>query len=115
MSYSIHIIKSNYPWEASKQPITLEEWISLVEADMEMKMKSEFEDINPITKEKIIIKLENTAVYTYNYEGNTCEVLFTYNRGKISGAYVNDKVIEKMKEIATKLGCRVVGDEGEEY
>ncbi|MDP4146825.1 MAG: hypothetical protein Q8936_20515 [Bacillota bacterium] len=115
MSYSIHIIKSQYPWEAKDNPITLEEWTKLVEIDPEMKMKCEFEGINPRTREKIIIKLENTAVWMHECEATIYEVPFTYNRGKISVSDSDEYVIKKMKEIATKLSGRVVGDEGEEY
>lgn len=115
MSYSIHIIRSQYSWESEKNPITFEEWTKLVEADPEMKMKSEFEGINPRTHEKIIIRVENTAVWTYKHEDAVYEVLFSYKRGKISVSDTDDFVIEKMKKIAARLSCRVVGDEGEEY
>lgn len=115
MSYSIHVIRSQYPWESEKKPITLEEWIRLVEMDSEMKMKNEFEEVNPRTREKITIMLENAAVWTFKHEGIAYEVPFTYNGGKISVSGTDDYVREKMKKIADKLSCRVVGDEGEEY
>lgn len=97
MSYSIHIIKSQYPWESEKNPITLEEWTKLVEMDPEMKMKSEFEGINPRTHEKIKIMLENTAVWTCKHEDVVYKVLFSYKKGKISVSDTDDFVIEKMK------------------
>jgi hypothetical protein len=115
MSYSIHIIKAQYPWVAEDNPITLEEWNKLVETDQEMKIKCEFEGINPRTKEKITIRLENTAVWMYECGGEVYEVPFTYNRGKISVSHSDECVMEKMKKIAIMLSCRVVGDEGEEY
>lgn len=115
MSYSIHIIRAQYPWESEKNPITLEEWTRLVEMDPEMKMKSEFEGINPLTHEKIKIRLENTAVWTYKHEETVYEVPFSYKKGKISVSGTDDYVMGKMKKIAARLSCRVVGDEGEEY
>lgn len=115
MAYSLHIIKSQYSWEANENPIKLEEWIELVKTDSQMKMKSEFEGINPRTKEKIIIKLRDTAVWLFKNENIEYEVPFTYKKGAISVSHTDDNVIEKMKEIAEKLNGRVVGDEGEEY
>ena len=115
MSYSIHIIRSEYPWKSEENPIRLEEWTRLVEMDSEMKIKNEFEGVNPRTLEKIIIRLENTAVWTYKHEGIAYEVPFTFNRGRISVSDTDDYVREKMKKIATNLLCKVVGDEGEEY
>lgn len=115
MSYSIHIIKTQYPWESNENPITLEEWTKLIETDSEMKIKNHFESVNLQTREKIAIELKNTAIWTFKYDGIAYEVAFTYNRGKISVSWANDYVKEKMKKIADKLSCRVVGDEGEEY
>lgn len=115
MSYSIHITRAQYTWESEDNPITLEEWVTLVNSDPEMKIINELEGINPLNQEKIVIKLENSAVWIYEYDGQVCEIPFVYHSGRISVSAGHDKVIEKMKELAGKISCRVVGDEGEEY
>ncbi|MFZ5986521.1 MAG: hypothetical protein ACOYWZ_05255 [Bacillota bacterium] len=113
MGYDIHIIRAENTWEAENNPITVEEWLHVVDSDPEMERIEKLEGRNPITGEVITVPMQNSAVW--HHEELNYKVPFCYSEGGISVARPDNIVIKKMKEIAIKLNAKVIGDDEEEY
>ncbi|MDP4268398.1 MAG: hypothetical protein Q8880_13325 [Bacteroidota bacterium] len=113
MSYDLHITKAEKKWESKNNPITVEEWFTIIDSDPELKHIEKTEFKNPQTQKIITIMMENSAAW--NHSVLKRDVPFRYARGMISVSNPDDIIIEKMKEIAGKLNSKVLGDEGEEY
>ena len=101
-------------WSASKEnPITEAEWLAYVEKDKEMKLEPVATACNPKTGEVIRVASPLMAVWTD--PAAQAKHYFSYFRGEVSVKNPSEAVINKMKFMATALGARVQGDEGEWY
>jgi len=100
MGYELRIIR---PEQAT--PITLSEWLGVVETDAEMQREG--------------VANAETAAGTVRYENPGLvkwkNTWFDFRRGKIFVKNPNAEDILKMKQLAAKLNAKVTGDEGEEY
>jgi len=111
MAYSLHIRKENY-WEIDNPAIDKEKWLALCAEDPSMRVQNSVTGINPVTHEKIVMDTEGSCVWI---DPNTlAEYVFHYSRDGITLGS-DDIQILKAKEIASRLGLKVYGDEGEEY
>lgn len=90
-------------------PISLDEWIKLVEIDDELDFNSDIL-INPITRQKIYIE-KGTVVQWLNPEEDDF-IDFHFSEGKIFVNGFDDCLINKIKSIAKKLNSYVY-EEGE--
>jgi hypothetical protein len=97
MGYDIHITRREY-WSANEgEPITLAEWLAYVEQDPELTL------------------LDNID-YDVDWEGadGRCGSLFYAPYGSLKCKY-NEQIIDKMVQIASDLGAKVMGDDDEIY
>lgn len=109
MGYSLHITRAD-DWAHSKsQPILEAEWLAIVNADSSLQISTtDYYDRRTETGE---VK----RIHPVLWIGHSDNVPFWFDDGAIEVSSPDDAVIAKMKEIATKLNARVVGDDGEEY
>ncbi|MDP4268077.1 MAG: hypothetical protein Q8880_11650 [Bacteroidota bacterium] len=96
----------NVETDVDINPITLEEWINIVNNDNELKLLNSIEGINPITRTKIIIKEEGLASWRNCKED--CTVEFHFKQGQIFVDGYDEALISKMRTIAMKLNAKVV-------
>lgn len=117
MGYDVHITRKKH-WADTEaaQPITLEEWKALVDADPEMRLDNFAETISN-NGDKIRIEREGLSVWTAfpgdGVDGN--HAWFDYNKGDIVVKNPTDDIIDKMIALGTLLQADVVGDDGGYY
>lgn len=118
MGYDLRITRSADESASEAAPVTLDEWRSYVASDAEMSLTGFAEVTNPMTGESIRVDDEGLAVWA-DYSGDDPggnRAWFSYrDRGEIVVKSPDDEIIAKMRQIAQRLGARVVGEEGEEY
>lgn len=79
--------------------ISLQEWRDYINTDKDLVFAEFGEGINPITKQKLKLKIEGRALM-----GNA-EIL--YKKGCIGCDDYSEKVLAKLKEIAESLGADI--------
>lgn len=92
MAYAIHITKKN-TWSDKEPTITQAEWDSL-------------------QAKGILESAPNYPPELYAKQGN---VFYYYHHGDIVCKPPDDAYIQKIKEVASVIGAKVQGDEGEFY
>ena len=116
MGYDVHITKAADWVDSSENPITLEEWLSFVENDPEMRHDGYAEAESP---DGDMIRYENEGLsvwirYTkHRYDGGMA--WFDYGEGNITVKNPDSEILAKMYKIAQEFGAIVQGDEGEIY
>jgi hypothetical protein len=113
MGYDLHITKASEWSGSSRHPITEEQWKAVVIADGELKMDTIATAENPKTQE--VIQVGNRFMASWVDPTTKEKHYFYYSRGKVSVKNPTDSTIKKLKTMATKLGARVQGDDGEWY
>ena len=93
----------------SDREISLSEWEKYVATDRELEKAETWEGINPITKQKMIIKIPGHVVYKLNKD----EILggFFYNNGMIKSEHTEREVIKKAYQIAEGLNADLYVDD----
>ena len=82
-----------------EKDITLQEWLNYVKTDKDLVLEEFREGINPITKQKLKIKIEGRVLF------DNCEII--YQKGHIGCDDYSERVLIKLKEIAKSLGAEV--------
>jgi hypothetical protein len=113
MAYDIHITKASEWTESAKSPITEDQWKAAVLADGELKMDDTASATNPKTKETV--QIINPLMASWIDPKTKNKHYFYYSRGKVTVKNPSNSAIKKMKSVASKLGAKVQGDEGELY
>jgi hypothetical protein len=116
MGYDVHITRANEWFNSASTPITLEEWLTLVERDPEMRHDGFAEATTP-KGETLRVEAEGLCVWTaYSGHGvNGNMAWFSWFDGNVSVKNPDSEILQKMRRLAQQLGARVVGDEGEHY
>lgn len=109
MGYKISITRAENVWESEDNPISLDEWINIIEKDPDLTLTNSLSLETPFGK--LEIKGEGMALWSYS-EGEVC---FSHLSGKICVENDDEEVIRKLKQLARQLNAKVLGDEGEEY
>lgn len=114
MGYNLNIKRTE-----PESPITLDEWKHCISIDPELEYADFIEAINPMTNKIIRIDSVGMGVWSTEFNKEELKITFSFRDGRwgseISANYVDDFQIPKMKEIASKLNAKVIGDDGEEY
>ena len=115
MGYDVHITRASDWTEAESVPITLDDWLALVEADAEMRLDGYAAASTP----EGTLRYENKGLVVWTkysrHDVNGNRAWFDYRRGRVVVKNPDEEILAKMKQLAAKLGANVVGDEGEEY
>lgn len=82
-----------------EKEISLQEWIEYVKADRDLVLVESGEVINPITRQKMKIKIEGRALLD-DYE-------IIYKEGRIGCDGYSEKVLVKLREVAKTLGADI--------
>lgn len=82
-----------------KKEISLREWIEYVKTDKDLVLMESGEVFNPITKQKMRMKIEGRALL------GGSEII--YREGRIGCDGYSEKVLEKLTEIAKALGAEI--------
>jgi hypothetical protein len=100
MGYELRIARAE-----PAAPITLDEWLAIVDADPQMQLEGAAEAL--------------TSSGTLRYESpglaKCNSTWFDFRRGRIFVKNPSKDDIAKMKQLANLLNSKVLGDEGEEY
>ena len=115
MGYELHITRVPH-WTASDlHPITLDEWLTFIAADPEMRLDG-------FAEAQVggdVLRYENAGLAVWlAYSGhgrNGNMAWFDYRCGRIVVKSPDQEIVAKMKEIANALGAGLMGDEGEFY
>jgi len=99
MGYELHTTRADLWFENEGQSITLDEWLSYVEADDELSLFPE----------------NGEAFAIWNGIASYEEPWLDWFEGNISTKSPDRAVLGKMHRIAKDLGARVQGDDGEFY
>jgi hypothetical protein len=94
----------------------LDEWLRYVASDSEMRLDN-FAAAEVGGGEVLRNENNGLAVWTaysgHDVKGNMA--WFDYRRGKVVVKNPDDEILAKMRRIASALGAKVMGDEGELY
>jgi hypothetical protein len=93
--------------EEDNDPISLEEWLQVVEEDNDLKLTESIQGINPITRTKILIKEKGLAIWRHTEKDYDVE--FHFEKGKVCADGYDDCLINKMKQLAERLNAKVSG------
>jgi hypothetical protein len=115
MGYELHIARKS-DWEADEDSnISLEEWLSYVDKDQELKLTNGFQ-MNIPNVDTSWKDSPGFCQWTAHPNANNDTLpWFDYWRGSISTKYPDDFTIKKMVQIAQSLNAKVQGDDGEFY
>jgi hypothetical protein len=98
--------------EDEGNPITAQEWESLVKSDPEMEFSNTVNYLSPLG-ENITKSGGFYGIWT-SKEYPTIQIVFSFENETISVIF-DSKTLKKLQEISNKLGGYVYGDIGEEY
>jgi hypothetical protein len=112
MCYELHIHRAAGWLDAEDTPIRFEEWSSYVGASPDFRMDN-FAEADLGDGEVLRVEAEGIAVWTGHPTSDSA--WFTYGQGTIDVKNPDEPIRRKMFEVATALGARVQGDEGEFY
>ena len=111
MGYDIHITRAD-DWTQSRTiPITLQEWSSYVRSDPEMRL----DNFAGLDLGGEVLSYANEGLAVWAACGGGGRAWFDYSDGGIVVKNLDEEVLGKMRQIARRLGARVIGDEGEAY
>ncbi len=108
MAYTIHITAANGWWQSEENPIPLEKLKELVTGGNEG-----VSGVNPDTRQTITIGTD----YSFQWPLGDQEPKyhFHYMSGRVVFKHISDEQIKVAKDLASKLGAIVQGDEEEIY
>jgi hypothetical protein len=115
VGYDVHITRADHWTESESDPIALDDWLRYVAGDPEMRL----DNFAEAEVEGDILRYENqglavwTAYSGHGLKGNMA--WFDYRRGRVVVKNPDDEILGKMQRIASALGAKVMGDEGELY
>ena len=111
MGYDLHITRAPKWTESKDYPIAESAWLAIVAADpsLEFRPHNHYEYRDSRTGEHKRVQ----AVVWADRPGHDLTRWFA--RGEITCKNPDAASMAKMKQIAQKLGARVLGDDGEEY
>jgi hypothetical protein len=110
VSYVFYITRADDWMESDANPIPLQDWCDLIERRPDLRPQSEACARNPATGERTAVPLPEGAALDFG----DVTLFLSYNKGAISvSASPEESPI--IREIASDLGAKVLGEEGEPY
>ena len=112
MGYDLHIHRGGDWFDAAQNPITLEEWSDFVANSPDFRMDN-FAEADFEGGDRLRLEQEGIAVWTGHPESD--EAWFSHYAGEITAKNPDEAMRRRMFEVATVLGARLQGDDGEFY
>ena len=111
MGYDVHITKKAY-WFDEGPDISPSDWSDYVATDSELRITGGIE-ADPLHGSAFRYVSPLLAEWNGHPSGNI--VWFDFREGSVSTVNPDEETMEKLQQIAAKLGARVQGEEGEFY
>jgi hypothetical protein len=111
MGYEVYITRARHSWDTAKRPISKARWDAVVAADPSLEVSSE--DWVEWRTKRGGTERSYAVIWTGHPEQR--DIAFWFTDGAISTKGPDDSTIEKMVELAERLGARVLGEENEAY
>jgi hypothetical protein len=111
MGYDLHITRAPDWTESGQHPIAEADWLAAVRADTSLHIDTS-DSLRMRDRATGQVRVIHPVVWT---EPNGQTTPLWFDEGKATTKNPSKAAIAKMKQIAERLGARVVGDEGEEY
>jgi hypothetical protein len=116
MGYEIHIKRCDENWTNDRNPIRVEEWDRVVASDPSLEVMDVLEITDPDTGNVLLrVRGERMAKWVPDKSNPDEFVCFILQNGALSLAAEALIYYDEIKEIATKLGANIIGDDGELY
>ena len=116
MGYGVHITRKAYWFDEEGPSLSLEDWLGYVSNDREMRADG-FAEAETTDGSTIRFDDPGIAVWTsysgHGQDGNMA--WFAHFEDHVTVKNPDAEILAKMHRIATSLGGKVQGDEGEEY
>lgn len=116
MGYDIHITRADDWTDSPSVPISLEEWIAVVDGDPELRLER-VASATTVEGETVSFESPGLAVWmgwSRNGDGGALAWI-DHCDGETVSKNPDEEILRKMHQIAQALGARVQGDDGEEY
>lgn len=109
MAYDLHITRQEIHFHRKDEfEISEKDWNSLLESHPEL------EPVDSIKENGMELTLNNTKIAKWTTSTGK-NVWFKFYKGNITVVGPDDETVKKMKEIASVIGAKVQGDDGEFY
>lgn len=116
MGYDVHITRADDWTESASVPISLEDWLAVVDRDPELRLER---TASATTAEREIVSFESPGLSVWTgwsrHGAGGSFAWIDHSDGEIVVKNPDEEVLRKMHQIARALGARVQGDDGEEY
>lgn len=115
LGYDVHITRAQHWTESELNPIHIEEWLSYIASDPEMRLDNSAE----ATAEGDLLRYDNDGLAVWiafsghGIDGNMA--WFDYRQGAIVVKNPEEEILGKMKIMADALQANLIGDDGEFY
>jgi hypothetical protein len=116
VGYEVYATRAVHWVDAATAPIPLDEWLAYVESDPEMRLDGYAE---AEVSGGAVLRYENEGLAVWlawsgdEEDGN--RAWFDFRKGCVVVKNPDEEILSKLVDIATALGARVVGDDGELY
>ncbi|MEU9394531.1 hypothetical protein AB0D86_31620 [Streptomyces sp. NPDC048324] len=115
MGYDVHITRRTPWWADGGDPITTQEWASVVAADPDLEMV-QVARASPRDRQGVLeYRHEWLAQMATHPERDTHGAWLDWREGQVVVKNPDEILLEKMRAIARVLGARVQGDDDEYY
>lgn len=116
MGYELHITRAEDWTDSAEVPISLEEWLAFVAVDPELRHDGVAATTLP-DGGVFEVREPGLVVWTAHPQAGKGEGLpwIRYVDGQLQSKHPDPPFLRKMHEIATALGARLQGDDGENY
>ncbi len=116
MGYEVHITRKEEWSEENGPEITIEEWKNYIAADPEIRLDGSAEATTPDSN---VLRVESPGLSVWlaysGHEKNGNMAWFDHFEDRITVKNPDKEILVKMYVIASALGAKVQGDEGEVY
>jgi hypothetical protein len=100
MGYDLHVTRAEHWFESEEDPISADEWLAVIADDPELRIDA------------------RNGPYFAVWSGfcsHSGGAWFNWSSGQISSKFPDRAILGKMLQLASHLGAKVQGDEGELY
>ncbi len=108
MGYNLFITRTPHEWESELYPIAPDEWLRVVASDPTLRLVGVHPKLN-----RAGFRGPHLAIWSGSSEHEV--PWLDWMRGKVYSKYPDEALIDKMVEIAGRLGAKVVGENDEVY
>lgn len=112
MGYEVHITRADDWTDSPSVPISLEEWLAVVDGDPELRLEG-FASATTVEGETLSFESPGLAIWTgwSRHGAGGGFAWIDHSDGEIAVKNPDEEILRKMHQIARALGARVQGDD----